>query len=298
MSVVSFVAAQRTVHGVPHAVTCRLLDVSESWFYKWQGKDPTARQRRRDRLDEAVKESFDASGGTYGSPRVLTDLREAGWQVSKKTVEASMRRQGLVGRAKKQRRCLTKQGKRPAAPDLVNRDFTAEAPNVKWCGDFKQIDTEEGPCYIATVEDLFSRRMLGFALSDNYPTAELAKAAINMAVAVRGGDISGVIFHSDRGTQYTADGFTKACEKLEITQSMGRVGSALDNAVAESFFSTLEHELLTRNRYTTRVEARRAVARWIDQFYNRTRRHSTNQMMSPIDYENAANVTKPTPQAA
>ncbi|MCP4306181.1 MAG: IS3 family transposase [bacterium] len=252
----------------------------------------------QDRLDVAVEESFDASGGTYGSPRVLTDLREVGWQVSKKTVEASMRRQGLVGRAKKQRRSLTKQGKRPAAPDLLNRDFAADRPDVKWCGDFKQIDTVEGPCFLATVEDLFSRRMLGFALSDAYPTAELASAAINMAVAVRGGDISGVIFHSDRGTQYTADEFAKACKKLEITQSMGRVGSALDNAVAESFFSTLEHELLTRNRYATRVEARRAVARWIDQFYNPKRRHSTNQMMSPIDYDNAANVTDTTPKAA
>ncbi len=127
--------------------------------------------------------------------------------------------------------------------------------------------------------------MLGFALSDDYPDAEFAKAAINMAVATRGGVVAGVIFHTDKGTQYTSDAFAQACAKLEITQSMGRVGSALDNAAAESFFSTLEHERLTRRTYTTRVEARRDVARWIDDFYNRRRKHSTNGMKSPIDYE-------------
>lgn len=292
MSVVSFVAAQRTVYRVPHAVTCRLIGVSESWFYKWRGKDLTARQRRRDALDRAVKGFFDASGGTYGSPRILDDLKEAGWRVSKKSVEASMRRQGLQGRPKKRRRSLTKADIAAApAPDLLGRDFTAAGPNHKWCGDFKQIDTVEGPTFLATVEDLFSRRLVGFALSDDYPTAQLARDAINMAVAVRGGDVSGVIFHTDRGSQYTAAAFTAACERLGIKQSMGRVGSALDNAAAESFFSTLEHELLSRRRYATRAQARRAVARWIDQWYNHKRKHTTNHMMSPIDYENAATDT-------
>jgi transposase InsO family protein len=292
MSVVSFVAAQRTVHRVPHAVTCRLIGVSESWFYKWRGKDLTARQRRRDALDQAVKGFFDASSGTYGSPRILDDLKEAGWRVSKKSVEASMRRQGLQGRPKKRRRSLTKADIAAApAPDLVGRDFTAAGPNHKWCGDFKQIDTAEGPTFLATVEDLFSRRLVGFALSDDYPTAQLARDAINMAVAVRGGDVAGVIFHTDRGSQYTAAAFTSACERLGIKQSMGRVGSALDNAAAESFFSTLEHELLSRHRFATRAQARRTVARWIDEWYNPRRKHTTNQMMSPIDYENAATDT-------
>lgn len=289
MSVVSFVAAQRTVHRVPHALTCRLIGVLESWFYKWRDADPSARQRRRDDLDEAVRGFFDASGGTYGSPRVLDDLKEAGWQVSKKSVEASMRSQGLVARAPKRRRSLTKADKdAPAIPDLVGRDFTAEGPNLKWCGDFKQIDTDEGPTYLGTVLDLWSRRMVGFALSDDYPTAELASQAINMAVAVRGGDIAGVIFHTDRGSQYTSRAFRQACGRLGIRQSTGRVASALDNAAAESFFSTLEHELLTRRRFATRLEARRAVALWIDDWYNRRRKHTTIQMRSPIDYENTA----------
>jgi transposase InsO family protein len=289
MTVASFVAAQRTDHAVPHAVSCRALDVSESWFYKWRQRPPTERARRRAHIDAQVKVAFDDSGGTYGSPRVLVDLREAGERVSKKTVIDSMARQGLFARPKKRRRGLTKADKTaPPVPDLVGRDFHASKPNEKWCGDFKQIDTDEGPVFLASCEDLFSRRLLGFALSDTYPNAELATAAIHMAVAVRGGDVTGVIFHTDRGSQYTSAPFALACTSLGITRSNGRVGSALDNAAAESFFSTLEFELLSRRRFETRMQARRAVAVWIDEFYNRVRRHSTCGMRSPVEFELAA----------
>ena len=286
MTVASFIAAQRTGHGVPHAVACRVLGMPESTFYKWRDKAPTATELRRADIDVRVKKSFDDSGGTYGSPRVLDDLLDDGVRVTKKTVEASMVRQGLYGRKPKRSKGLTRPDKRAnTIPDLLGRDFNASKPDEKWCGDFKQIDTLEGPTYLSSCEDLFSRRMLGFALSDDYPTAELAKAAINMAVATRGGVIAGVIFHTDKGTQYTSDAFAQACERLGITQSMGRVGSALDNSVAESFFSTLEHERLSRRTYKTREEARRDVAQWIDDFYNRRRKHSTNGMRSPIDFE-------------
>ena len=139
------------------------------------------------------------------------------------------------------------------------------------------------------MEDLFSRRIIGFAMSE-HPDAELAKAALNTAVVLRGGTVAGVIFHTDRGSTYTADLFTKACRHHKVTQSMGRVGSALDNAAAESFFSTLEHELLCRVTFKTKEEARRRIAAWID-IYNRTRRHSVCDMKSPIDYETAATVT-------
>jgi putative transposase len=264
------------------------LGVSESWFYKWHGRAPTPRQRRGVALVAAITASFVASGGTYGSPRVLVDLRAAGWKVTKHTVARLMAAEGLVARAKKRRRNLTRPDKRAVPfPDLVRRDFSAPAPNVRWCGDVKHIDTGEGPLYLASVEDLFSRRMLGFAMSE-HPDARLCRDALHMAATVRGGDVAGAIFHSDKGSTYTADLFTSACVKLKIRQSMGRVGSALDNAAAESFFSTLEHELLTRNAYATRTEARRAVARWIDAFYNPRRRHSTCAMLSPIDYEHAA----------
>ena len=202
MSVSAHIAAQRTDHGVPHAVSCRALGVAASTFYKWRGRPPTPARRRRAELDVEVKAFFDASGGTYGSPRVRAALRRSGREVSKKTVESSMARQGLQGRSRRRRRGLTRPDKRAEpVPDLLRRDFTAGGVNEKWVGDFKQIDTGEGPVFLATVEDLFSRRMLGFAQSDRHPTAQLATDALNMAAAVRGGAVAGVIFHTDKGSQ-------------------------------------------------------------------------------------------------
>jgi transposase InsO family protein len=216
---------------------------------------------------------------------VWEDLVEAGWRVSKKTVAASMARQGLAGRSpKRKRRSLTRPDKSAAPiPDLVCRDFHATAINQRWCGDLTEVPTEEGKLYLATVEDLASRRLPGFAMSDHHDAA-LAKAALCTAVAVRGGDVNGVIFHTDKGGEYTGDLFAQACDTLGVTQSMGRVGSALDNAVAESFNSTLEHELLSRQRFATKTDARRAVARFIDA-YNHRRRHSSCEMMPPVAYE-------------
>jgi putative transposase len=284
MSVASFVAAQRTDHGVPHALSCGALGLSESWFYKWRDRPPTPREDRRAALDAAVKASFEDSDGDYGSPRVLADLRAEGWKVSKKSVEASMARQGLVARPKRRFRSLTRPDKAaPPAPDLVGRDFSAQAVNEKWCGDLTEIPTAEGKLYLATVEDLASRRLAGFAI-DEHHDAELAAGALKMAAAVRGGDVRGVIFHSDRGSEYTAELFGRACRALGVIQSMSRVGSALDNAAAESFFSTLEFECLRKHRFATKAEARRVVSRYIDR-YNRVRRHSSCEMNSPVDYE-------------
>jgi putative transposase len=174
----------------------------------------------------------------------------------------------------------------------VKRDFTATAANVKWCGDITEIPTDEGELYLASAIDLFSRRLLGYATSE-HPDAALACAAITMAVAVRGGKVPGVIFHTDRGSTYTAGDFTKLCCKLGIRQSMGRVGSCFDNAAAESFFSTLEWEVLSRNHFTTRAEAREVVTRWISDFYNGKRRHSSASRKSPIDFENDATIREP-----
>jgi putative transposase len=288
LTVASFIASQRTDHDVPHAVACRALKVSESWFYKWKDRPPTARQQRRSELDEAVKASFEDSGGnpgTYGSPRVWEDLVEAGWRVSKKAVAASMARQGLQGRSpKRKRRSLTRPDKAAApTPDLVRRDFTAEQVDQRWCGDLTEIPTDEGKLYLATVLDLASRRLPGFALGEHHDSA-LAKAALCMAAAVRGGDVDGVIFHSDKGGEYVGDLFARACSSLGVTQSMGRVGSALDNAAAESFNSTVEHELLSRRHFETNEQARREVSRFIHA-YNHRRRHSSCEMLPPVVYE-------------
>lgn len=233
MSVANFVASQRTDHGVPHAKCCRWLGVSESWFYKWHDRPPTQRAKRRSELDAAVKASFEESGGTprtYGSPRVFKDLIEAGWVVSVNTVADSMARQGLIGRwPKRKRRGLTRPDKAARRfPDLIGRDFTAEAINQRWCGDLTEIPTGEGKLYLAIVLDLASRRMPGFAIGEHHD-AELAKAAILTAVTTRGGHVPGVIFHSDKGGEYTGEMFDKACRGLGIAQSMGRVASALES---------------------------------------------------------------------
>lgn len=298
MSVARFIADQRTFYRVPHTFTCMLLGVSLSWFYKWLTRTPdrphTPQQERRARLDAAVAAAFKAARGLHGSPRLHADLRDAGWVVSEKTVAESMRRQGLVARRIKRRNGLTRQDKTaPKFPDLLKRDFTAEAPNTKWVGDMTEIPTGpdgKGPkLYLATVIDLYSRRLLG-AATGLHPDAELACEAIKMAVAARGGTdrIRGVIFHTDRGSTYTANDFTKLCRKLKIRQSMGRVGSCFDNAAAEAFFSSLEWEVLSRHDLDNTAQARAVVLDWCYGFYNHDRRHSTIGMMSPIDYENAA----------
>jgi putative transposase len=172
---------------------------------------------------------------------------------------------------------------RQDAPDLVRRDFTAEKVNRKWFGDGTEIPTGEGKLYLASVLDIASRRTVGFALSGHHD-AELAYSALVMAAAVRGGNVAGVIFHTDQGSEYTSGTVRAACERLGIRQSMGRPGSALDNAAIESWHSTLEFELLSREHFTTRAQARARVAAWIDE-YNTVRRHSAIGMISPVAFE-------------
>jgi putative transposase len=316
VSVARFIADQRTSYRVPHTVVCALLGVSLAWFYKWlvRACSPgaasglhTDRDRRRDTIDRAVKVAFDQARGLHGSPRLHADLRDAGWTVSEKTVADSMRRQGLIARRIKRRSGLTRQDKTaPKFPDLLRRDFTAQRPNAKWVGDITEIPTGadgKGPkLYLATVIDLYSRRLLGAATS-LHPDAQLACAAIKMAVAARGGkaaiwredEAERVIFHTDRGCTYTAAAFTKLCQGLGIRQSMGRVGSCFDNAAAEAFFSSLEWEVLSRHDLATVDQARAVVLDWCYGFYNHDRRHSSAAMMSPINYENT---TAPTREAA
>ena len=293
MSVARFVADQRTLYRVPHAKVCQWLDISLSWFYKWiqRADDPaglhTDTDGRRAQVDAAVAQAFTAARGLHGSPRLWADLRDLGWQISEKTVAESMRRQGLVARKIKRRNGLTRQDKTaPKFPDLVKRDFSADAPNIKWVGDMTEIPTDSGKLYLATVIDLYSRRLLG-AATGLHPDADLACQAIKMAVAARGrvDNVRGVIFHTDRGATYTADRFTALCRKLGIRQSMGRVGSCFDNAAAEAFFSSLEWEVLSRHDFASTRQAQAVVIEWCYGFYNHQRRHSSAGGQSPINYE-------------
>jgi putative transposase len=313
VSVARFIADQRTNYRVPHTVVCALLGVSLAWFYKWlrRADSPgavsglhTPSDRRRDTIDRAVRVAFGQARGLHGSPRLVHDLRAAGWTVSEKTVADAMRRQGLIARRMKRRNGLTRQDKTaPKFPDLLKRDFTAQSPNTRWVGDMTEIPTGpdgRGPkLYLATVIDLYSRRLLG-AATGLHPDADLACAAIKMAVATRGGvdavngpswredESQRVVFHTDRGSTYTANSFTRLCRRLGIRQSMGRVGSCFDNAAAEAFFSSLEWEVLSRHEFKNTGHAQAVVLDWCYGFYNHDRRHSTIGMMSPINYENTA----------
>jgi putative transposase len=286
VSVAGFIAAQRAEFGVPQATACRALGVSQAWFYKWAHGDASPGRARRQMLAVLIGQIFAAHKHRYGSPRICAELRDAGWSVSVNTVAQLMAEHGWVARRKRRRKGTTRPGRgRWAAPDLVRRQFGASRINQKWFGDVTEILTGEGKLFLATVLDVGSRRLPGFALS-NHHDAELAEAALQMAVAVRGGRdvVAGVIMHTDRGTEYTAHAFRRACQRMKIRQSMGRPGSALDNAVIEAWHSTLEFELRRLEHYPTKTAARAGVAAFIDE-YNRDRRHSALQMMSPIAFE-------------
>ena len=197
-----------------------------------------------------------------------------------------MREQGLAARRKKKRRSTTRPGKgRWRAADLIKRDFPADKLNTRWYGDGTEIKTAEGKLYLASVMDMASRRVLGFAAGEHHD-AQLAYSALVMAVAVRGGQVAGVIMHTDQGSEYTAGLVRQACRRLSISQSMGRPGSALDNAVIESWHSTLEFELRSLEHFPTRAAARARISTWIED-YNTRRRHSALGMMPPVDYEQA-----------
>jgi putative transposase len=284
--VAGFIAAQRAEHGIPHATACRALGVSPAWFYKWRDGDVSPRRARRTQLAAEIRRLFAAHRGRYGSPRITAELRAVGWQVSPNTVAKIMAEQRLVARGKRGRRGSTRPGRgRWRAPDLIGRRFAAGQVNRKWYGDGTEIVTDEGKLILDTVLDMASRRVVGFALGEHHD-AKLAYAALAMAVAVRGGRdaIAGVILHTDQGSEYTAGLMRAACDRLGIRQSMGRTGSALDNAVIESWHSTLEFELRRLEHFATKAEARTKVAAWIEE-YNHDRRHSALGMLSPIAYE-------------
>jgi putative transposase len=286
--VAAFIAAQRDDRRIPHTVACRALGVSQSWFYKWAGHARAGtlppRPARRARLAAEVKRLFEAYQGKRGSPMITADLQDAGWRVSKNTVAALMAEQNLAARPKRRRRATTRPGRgRWRAPDLVKRDFPATRLNCKWYGDGTEIPTSEGKLYLTSVMDAASRRILGFTLSEHHDAAA-AYGALAMAITVRGGQAPGVIMHTDQGSEYTARAFQSACQRLGIAQSMGRPGSALDNAVIESWHSTLEFELRRTEHFATKTAARAKVAAWIED-YNTKRRHSSCQKMPPVAYE-------------
>lgn len=285
-AVIAAIVSCRTELNIPHAVACRALEVSESWFYKHRDRPPTVMVQRRQQLDAAIVEVFADQDGEYGSPRVHAEMveRPEFARLSVNTVAKRMRHKGLRAKKRPVRRSLTRPDKQaPKFENLLRRQFNPPAANVSWCGDITEISTWEGKLYLATVIDLWSRRVIGFAIADHCK-APLVCDAMRMAIAVRGGTVAGVVMHTDRGSQYTSHAFTGLCAKHRIVQSMSRAGSCHDNAAAESWFATLKTELVYRIALPTRTFARQRVIAWIDR-YNRTRRHSHCGLKFPITYE-------------
>ena len=268
----------------PVATMCRVLRVSPSGFYAWRKRGPSARAQRDAEVLTKLKGFHQRSDGTYGAPRLWKDLRElAGICVGRKRVARLMRTAGLVGVSRRRGVRTTRRGaeETPAA-DLVQRQFTATAPNQLWVADITYVPTWIGFLFLSIVLDVFSRRIVGWAMATHLKT-ELVLDALNMAVAQR--RPQDVIHHSDRGCQYTALTFGQRCQEMGVRPSRGAVGSAYDNAMAESFFATLECELIDRRSFRTQAEARMAIFRYLEGWYNPHRRHSSLGQQSPVNYE-------------
>ena len=268
---------------------CRLLDVSRSGFYTWlQGKD--TREQRDRQILEVIREVFDDNRATYGSPRVYRELRERGIRCSKPRVERLMREHDITPPRKKKYRVTTNSNhKNPIAPNVLERDFTSSAPNRRWVSDITYVWTSAGWLYLAVVLDLFSRRIVGWAMDSRMDTESLPLRALHMALYGRAPG-QGLIHHSDRGCQYTSQTYRDTLRARAIVCSMSRRGDCWDNAVAESFFATLKLELIHRQIFRTREDARLAIFEYIEVFYNLKRRHSYLGYMSPAEFERVVGI--------
>ena len=267
----------------PVATQCRLLGVSPSGYYAWRRRPLSARTQANEALTERIRAIHALSQGTYGMPRIHAELAAEGEQVSRKRVARLMRAAGLQGvsRRKRMRTTVRAEAVRPA-PDLVDRNFTASAPNQLWVADITYVPTWAGFLYLAVVIDAFARRVVGWSMANHLRT-ELVLNALNMALWQRRPEQ--VIHHSDQGCQYTSVAFGKRCRDMGVRPSMGSLGDCFDNAMCESFFATLECELIDRRSFRTQAEARMAVFEFIEGWYNPHRRHSAINYDSPVNYE-------------
>jgi putative transposase len=270
----------------PVSLLCRALGVSRSGYYDWKDRPPSKKATEDATLTEKVREVHDRSRGTYGYPRVHAELRALGVRCSRKRIARLMRKNGLTGCMRGRKKRTTRHDRyATAAPDLLRRNFAAAAPDKVWTADITYVHTQEGFLYLAFILDVYSRRVVGWSMATHLRT-ELVVDALEMALWRRRPN-AGLIHHTDRGAQYTALSFGKRLEEAGIVPSMGRAGSALDNAISESFVASLKTELLYRHRFLTREAARTAVFDYIEGFYNRVRRHSSLGYLSPSEYEQA-----------
>jgi putative transposase len=267
----------------PIATMCRLLGVSSSGYYAWAKRTPSRRGQADAVLLSHIRTAHAASRGTYGAPRIHAELREDGIRVGRKRVARLMAAAGLTGVSRRRFVRTTVRGGGRQAPDLVERKFTADRPDLLWVADITYVPTRAGFLYLAVVLDACSRRIVGWAMDTKLVT-QLVLNALEMALTRRRPE-GGVIHHSDQGSQYTSIEFGLRCRAAGVRPSMGSVGDAYDNAMCESFFATLECELLARHRFENQSAARMELFGFIEGFYNRRRRHSAIGYLSPVDYE-------------
>lgn len=269
----------------PITLMCRVLQVTTSGYYAWKRKPHSYQIRQDEKYGPIVRRIFDANKGCYGAPRITEEMRDLGHRVNEKRVSRLMKEMGLKAVQGRKFKPVTTQAdpEGPVFPDLVNQDFTTEKPNKIWVGDITYLETAEGFVYLATVIDLFSRKVVGWAMGDTLE-AKLAVDALKMAVRHRWPE-AGVIFHSDRGCQYTSQLFRDTCVDYGVRQSMGRTGCCYDNAVAESFFHSMKVEWLHCHEFQSREEVRQVVFEYIESYYNKRRRHSTLGYLSPETFE-------------
>ena len=268
----------------PISVMCEVLSVSRSGYYAWLKNPESKRKQSNSKLGEKIRTIHRDSGETYGSPRVYQALKEQGETCSENRVARLMREDGLRAKTKRRFKATTNsEHNLPVAPNLLDRNFSPEAPNQVYAGDITYIWTAEGWLYLAVVIDLFSRSVVGWAMNKQM-TRQLVMNALTMAVQRRRPP-SGVIFHSDRGSQYASGDFQKLLTKHGMRCSMSRKGNCWDNAPVESFFGSLKQELVFHQKYPTRFHARQSLFEYIERFYNRRRLHSTLGYKSPADYE-------------
>ena len=288
MNVYPFIEAEQAgKHSVKRA--CELLQVSRSAYYA--RNERSTRERVDDELTVKIREVHAASNGTYGAPRIHAELADAGLRHGRKRIARRMRAAGIRGKSPRRWQVITIADPNAAArPDLIGRDFTVDAAAIdtRWCGDITYINTWEGWLYLATVIDLASRRVVGWAVADNLKT-DLVDAALSDALRRRR-PADGLVFHSDRGCQYTSAQHARLASQNAVRLSVGRRGQCWDNAVAESFFATIKTELIHRQAWPTRTAARQAIFEYIEGWYNTRRRHSSLRYLSPAAYETATNV--------
>jgi putative transposase len=286
-----FIEKYRSIY--PITRMCNVLEVSENGYYNWRKRGKSQRKRDDEQLVSRIEDAYHDNRGVYGSPRIHAELKGQGIHCGRKRIARLMRERNIsAGRKRRKAQKTDSNHDSPIAPNLLERDFTADTPNKKWMTDMTFIATREGWLYLAGVIDAYSRRLIGWAMGSEHDS-ELVKQALHMALVVRQPG-AGLVHHSDRGSEYASKSYQEMLHQHNIQISMSRKGDCYDNAVIESFWGTLKEECFSLEIFHTRNEAKTAIFEYIEVFYNRKRKHSSLGYLSPVDYEKQGMIVEST----